>query len=150
MKWINFVDGLQSTIILPGFEIIFDISNEVDGWRLQVTLNTEKMEADNYDCLVYEKKCLVDSEHAKREAYSWMSDCWHEIKKCIDVLFDFGKPICIIGNSAFVVINDQGRRYDLKSEDWSLGHTFSSPGSMLEIIGKCVQATEKKVEWCQK
>jgi len=43
MKWINFVDGLQSTIILSGFEIIFDISDEVDGWRLQITLNSEKM-----------------------------------------------------------------------------------------------------------
>jgi len=37
MKWINFVDGLQSTIILSGFEIIFDISMELDGWRLTMS-----------------------------------------------------------------------------------------------------------------
>jgi hypothetical protein len=149
MKWINFVDGLQSTIILSGFEIIFDISDEVDGWRLQITLNSEKMEADNYDYLVYEKKGLSDLGHAKREAYNWLSWLSDEVKKYVKVSPNLiGQFICIIGDCGFAVIDGQGRRYDRKDGEWILGHTFSSPGNMLEIIGKCVQTTEKKVEWC--
>jgi len=153
MKWINFVDGFQAAVILSGFEIIFDISDEVDGWRLQITLNSEKMEADNYDCLVYEKKGLSDLGHAKREAYNWLSWLSDEVKKYVSTGTSkdlTGQFICTIGNSGFAVIDGQGRRYDRKDEKWILGHTFSSPGSMLEIIGKCVQTTEKKVEWCQK
>jgi len=153
MKWINFVDGFQAAVILSGFEIIFDISDEVDGWRLQITLNSEKMEADNYDCLVYEKKGLIDCEHAKRAACNWMLECSYEIKKYISTGTSkgfTGQFICIIGSSGFAVIDGQGERYDRKDGEWILGHTFSSPGNMLEIIGKCVQTTEKKVEWCQK
>jgi outer membrane cobalamin receptor len=83
MKWISFIDGFQSSIQLDFFEIIFDISMEVDGWRLQITLSSEKMEADNYDCLVYEKKMMMDEEHAKREAYSWISAFQEKIKKIL-------------------------------------------------------------------
>jgi hypothetical protein len=108
------------------------------------------MEADNYDCLVYEKKGLIDCEHAKRAACNWMLECSDEIKKYISTGTSkdlTGQFICTIGNSGFAVIDGQGRRYYRKDGVWSLGQTFSSPGKMLEIIWKCAQTTEKKVEW---